>query len=205
MAFYEQLFPTGISSNMRGGPRFQGAMEATTIGGQRYTNLMDPHPLHLYTFAKPAKMAVRFETLRAFFWAVRGIDGFRFKDESDHDLTQDNSSLSLISGTTWQLNRLYVSPGRTAVRPLYKPVAGLQIFRDRSGVVENITGTSVIDFTTGRVEITGHVALDTYSAEGEFHVPVAFTDPEAIFNWIGGTSSLTEWPDISVRETREYT
>lgn len=202
MAFYEELFPPDISRNMQGGPGFI-AMEANTIGGQRYTNVMDPYPQHEFNFAHPPSTGEEFEALRAFFWAVRGVDGFRFKDWSDYRLTQQNSSLSLISGTTWQVNRLYISPGRTAIRPIYKPVSGLQIFRTRSAVVTDITGSSTVSTTTGQVEIAGHAGGDTYTVAGQFHLPAAFTNPRALFAVLGGSAMITEWPDISIKETRD--
>lgn len=202
MAFYEQLFPECISIGMSGGPRFI-AMESNTVGGQRFTNLMDAYPLHEYQLAKPPQSADAFELVRAFFWAVRGVDGFRFKDPGDHKATQQNTSLTLISGTTWQMNRIYVSPSRTAIRPIYKPASGAQIFRTRSGVTTDITGSSTVTTTNGRVVISGHVSGDTYTWSGEFHLPAAFSEPQALFVLLGGASMLTEWPDISIRETRE--
>jgi uncharacterized protein (TIGR02217 family) len=202
MPFYEQLFPPEISANMVGGPRFT-AMQAGTIGGQRFTNLMDPYPLHEYSFEQPPRTGEEFEALRAFFWVVRGIDGFRFKDWSDHRLTLQNSNLTLISGTTWQINRLYQSPGRTAVRPIYKPAPGVKVFRTRSGTTTDITGSSTITTTDGRVVIAGHAGGDTYALMGQFHVPVAFTSPQAAFAVLGGSAMLTSWSDISILETRQ--
>ena len=204
MAFYEQVFPECISVGMEGGPRFI-AMEANTIGGQRYTNLLDPYPLHQFSLAQPPQYEEEFELLRAFFWAVRGIDGFRFKDWSDFMATRDNTSLTLISGTTWQMNRIYVSPGRTAIRPIYKPVTGAQIWRLRSGSSTDITGSSTINTTNGQVVITGHAGGDAYTWVGEFHLPAAFGEPQMLARALGGApnSRLVEWPDIDIRETRE--
>jgi len=202
MSFYEELFPVGISRNMQGGPAFL-AMEANTIGGNRYTNLLDPYPLHEFSLAHPVRTREEFEELRAFFWVVRGIDGFRFQDPSDYLATPANTSLTLISGTTWQLNRIYVSPGRTAIRPIYKPASGLKVWRTRSGVTSDITGTSTITTTNGQVVIESHMSGDTYTWSGEFHIPAAFAEPRALFRVLGGSSMLTEWPDITIRETRE--
>lgn len=210
MAFYEHLFPTCVARGMQGGPRFI-ALEANTIGGQRYTNVMDPYPLHEFVTALPVRSGSDFEEVRNFFWVVRGVDGFRFQDPSDYEATQANTSLTLISGTTWQMNRLYASPGRVAIRPIYKPSApsidpaspAIAIFRTRSGVTTDITGTSTITLTNGQVVIAGHVSGDTYTWSGEFHLPVAFSDPQALFTLFGGRNMLTEWADITLRETRD--
>lgn len=113
--------------------------------------------------------------------------------------------MTLITGSTYQLNRLYVSPGRTVTRPIYKPAAGLTVLRTRSGVTTDITGSSTINFDNGQVVVTGHMSGDTYSAEGEFYVPAYFMVPEAAFSAMNASSILLEWPDIVVRESREIT
>lgn len=204
MAFHEYLFPPRVSANMQAGPGFL-VDQAFTVGGQRYTNLNDPYPIHEYSLRHPVRSGRDFEELRAFFWVVNGRDGFRFKDWSDYQLHGDNSALQLISGTTWQITRKYVSPGRTALRPIFKPVAGILIFRNRSGAISDITATSTITATNGQVVITGHISGDTYYCLGEFHVPVAFIDPRAVFNVLGGSQMLTEWGEFGVREIREIT
>lgn len=203
MAFYEQLFPPSISADMEGGPAFL-VRSAFTLGGQRYTNRDDPYPLHEFTLAQPVRRGSEFEELRAFFWAIGGsADGFRYRDWSDFRANAENSSLTLVSGTTWQLNRLYAAPGRTAIRPITKPVTGLHIYRVRSGAATDITASSTISTTTGRVVIAGHAAGDQYHWVGEFHVPVAFVEPRAVWRVLGSSQMMTEWSGITLRETRE--
>lgn len=202
MAFFEEVFPERISNNMTGGPRFK-TRKGNTEGGQRYVNQDDPYPVHDYLLNHPVRSGEDFEQLRAFFFVVGGDrDGFRFKDWSDYRATQQNSRLTLVSGAIYQLNRIYVFGSRTFVRPIQKPVAGLQVFRTRSGSTTNITGSSVVDTTTGRVTVSGHVSGDAYTWSGEFHVPVAFKDPQAVFNVIGTPRMLTEWPNIELEEFR---
>lgn len=203
MAFYDDSpFPEDISARMSAVIRY-AADAAFGQAGQRYTNLYDVEPVREYTFAHPPRSNADFEELRAFFLAVRGIDGFLFRDWSDYIATQGNTSLSLISGSTYQMNRLYVAPGRTTVRPIYKPETGARIYRTRLGSTSDITGTSSIDFATGQVGVAGHTSGDTYTWGGRFYVPAYFSTPEAAFTVIGGSSMLTQWPDISVRESRE--
>lgn len=204
MAFFEEVFPDCISPNMTGGPRFRNR-KATMEGGQRIVNQDDPYPLHDYILAVPIQGGSEFEQLRAFFYVVGGDrDGFRFKDWSDYIATQLNSNATPVAGVadTYQLNRRYVFGNRAFTRPIFKPVAGLQFFRTRSGITTNITGSSTISTTTGRVVVTGHASGDTYSWDGEFHVPVAFRDPAAVFNILGTPSMLTEWANIELEEFR---
>lgn len=203
MAFFEALFPERISINAEGGPRFLNS-KAYMQGGQRITNRETTHPLHQYSVAVPARRSEDFTELRAFFYVVGGdADGFRFKDWTDFLATQANSNLTLISGSVYQLNRLYTYGSRTYVRPIYKPVTPIQVFRTRGGVTTEITPASAsIDYTTGRVTISGHVAGDTYRWAGEFHVPVAFRDPSAMWRLLGSANDLVEWPNIELEEIR---
>lgn len=202
MAFFEELFPECVSINMTGGPRFRTS-KAYMPGGQRVVNKDDPYPLNEYSVAHPIRKSDEFEELRAFFYVVGGDgDGFRFKDWSDYVATQGNTSATLVSTGIYQLNRIYVFGARTFTRPIQKPVSGLQFYRTRSGSTTNITGSSTIDTTNGRVTVTGHMSGDAYTWSGEFHVPVAFRDPAAVFRVLGGSSMLTEWPSIELEEIR---
>ena len=205
MALYSQVLPECISNNLEVAVRFI-ADQAFSQAGQRYFNLYDAQPLREYVLAYPPQDPAEVEELRAFFLAVRGLDPFLIKDWSDFEATQQNTSLTLITGSVYQMNRIYVAPSRTAVRPIYKPKTGALIFRTRSGVTTDITGTSSIDFATGRVTVASHAGGDTYAWSGEFYVPVYFSDPQAVFRVLSGSASrLVEWPDITLRESREIT
>lgn len=200
MSFFEQLFPPRISLNAQGGPRFM-VEKAYTSSGRRSTNLLAAYPIHEYAIDQPVRNGADFEELRAFFYVVGGdADAFRFRDWSDYQLTALNSQLSLVSGTTWQVQRLYTFGSRTFVRPISKPVAGAVVTRNRSGVLSTVTTT--VDSTTGQCVITDHVSGDTYTAAGEFHVPVAFKDPHAVWKLLGTPNRLTEWSGISLEEVR---
>lgn len=202
MAFFEQQFPPEISKDMTGGPRFF-TRKAHMTGGQRDTNRLSQYPLQEYSLAQPARTGDDFEALRAFFYVVGGdADGFRFKDWSDYKATIANTSTTLISTDVYQLNRTYAFGSRTFTRPIFKPVSGIQVYRTRSGSTSNITGTTAVDAATGRITVTGHVALDTYTWSGHFDVPAAFRDPAAVFRIIGGSKMLTEWASIEIEEIR---
>lgn len=200
MAFFESRFPEQISANAQGGPRFVNS-KAFMPGGQRITNRLSTYPLHEYSIAQPCRSGDEFETLRAFFYVVGGdADAFRFKDWTDYKAMASNSSLTLISGSIYQLNRIYVFGSRTFVRPIYKPNSGVVVTRTRSGVTS--TATATVDTTTGQATITGHVDGDTYTWAGTFDVPVAFKDPAAVWQFIGTPRMLTEWTGIDLEEVR---
>lgn len=202
MAFFEAQFPPCVSVNMTGGPRFF-TNKAYMVGGQRISNRLAQYPLQEFSLAHPIKPEDEFEELRAFFYVVGGdADGFRFKDWSDYAVTAAQSSTTLVSGSVYQLNKKYVFGSRTFTRPIYKPRAGVQVFRTRSGTTTNITGTSTVITTTGQLEVSGHVGGDVYTWSGEFDVPAVFKDPAAVFRVLGGARMLTDWPSIEIEEIR---
>lgn len=203
MAFFEELFPPEISVGMTGGPRFINS-KAYTQSGHRHTNRLALHPLHEYSLAQPSMRDELFDRLRAFFWVVGGdADAFRFKDWSDYRCSQANGITTEVSASVYQLHKAYTYGARTSVRPISKPVAGARIYRTRTGVVTDITAASTLDTTTGRVTVVDHLAGDTYGWAGEFHVPVAFRDSGAVWQWLGNSGSANmAWPSLEVEEVR---
>lgn len=208
MAFLETpRFPECISIGATGGPVFS-TTKVYTRSGARFANQNWQYPLNRYNIGTPVKTNEDFDELRAFFYNVAGaFGGFRFKDSSDFtDEDADGTPqgiMSLVSGSTYQMIKRYVFGAAVFHRPVKKPVAGtVQVFRTRSAVTTNITGSSTIDTTTGQVTVTGHVGGDTYSWTGEFDVPVALSNDDAVWQYIGGDDMLTEWPSLDIEELR---
>jgi len=210
MAFFEQQFDPRLSYGARGGPVWSTAV-ARVRSGRRSANRNWSAPLHRYNVAQAVKTNSDFETVRAFFYVVSGAyDGFRFKDWSDFEATRSNSALERIGLTNeWQMQRVYTVGSRTYARDITKPCASPApvIWRLRSGAWSTVTpvgSPSSIDYTTGRVGITGHVAGDTYAWVGEFDVPVAFEADamEAEIVDTGDGEYLMRWPQIVLEEIR---
>lgn len=209
MAFFEQQFDPRLSYGARGGPVWSTST-AKSSSGRRAANRNWSAPLHRYNVGHAVKTNDDFETVRAFFYVVSGAyDGFRFKDWSDFECTRDNSALRLVSGTTWQLQRKYTVGSRTYLRDIQKPCTtpAPVVWRLRSGVWSTVTlagSPFPLDYTNGRVGITGHQAGDTYAWVGEFDVPVAFAadEMEAEIVDAGAGEYLVQWPQIVVEEIR---
>lgn len=179
MSFFEQRMNPDLSYGAKGGPVWDTS-RAYANNGRRIANKNWSAPLHRYDISHCLKTESDFNEIRNFFYVVAGaFDGFRFKDWMDYKAEQSETNLTLISGTTYQMNKLYSLGSRTYKRAIQKPVAGAQVFRTRSGTTTNITGSgATVDAATGIVTISGHVAGDTYSWLGEFDVPVAFVSDE---------------------------
>lgn len=203
MAFIESpRFPERISSGAKGGPVFS-TTKVYTRSGKRFTNKNWEWPLHNYTVDHPAMIGTDFDALRDFFYNVGGSDdGFRFKDWSDFK-DAGRGIFTLVTGSTYQMYKRYPLGSNVFHRIIQKPVSGTaSVFRTRSGTTTDITGSSTIDSTTGKVAVTGHVSGDTYAWTGQFDVPVALQNDDAIWNVIGSNNMLTEWPSIALEGIR---
>jgi len=179
MAFFEQRMNPDLSYGARGGPVYSTS-KAYSTNGRRITNKNWSLPLHRYDVQHCIKTASAFEEIRNFFYVVSGaFDGFRYKDWNDYQASTSNTTLTLITGSTWQMFKTYAAGNRTFSRKIQKPVSGIQFFRTRSGTTTNITaGSTSLDTATGIVTISGHQSGDIYTWSGEFDVPVAFVSDE---------------------------
>lgn len=207
MSFFEERLPERYSFGAKGGPAFSTEVNKTQ-GGQRFANKNWTYPLNRYDVSSSIKTQADFEVFRSFFYVVSGqFDGFRFKDWSDYqsgagEVHPIPQPLSLITGSVYQLNVTYTRGARTFTRPIFKPVSAIVVYRTRSAVTSVISPS--IDYTTGQVTVSGHVAGDTYTWSGEFDVPVAFTSDVMeieIANKSDGQFAMT-WPTIQVEEIR---
>lgn len=176
MAFLEQRLSPRIERGATGGPVNRGRQMVRSAGGRLRQVFTWPEPLHSYTINHGVLAQAQLEELRALWYVVHftPYEGFRFRDWSDFRATQQNSRCSLITGSTYQLQRVYTFAGIEFVRRIQKPVSGVVVYRTRSAVVS--TATATVDTTTGIATISGHVSGDTYTWAGDFDVPVTFTD-----------------------------
>lgn len=164
--------------------------------GELTQNFAAANAIYKYDLAPGIKYARQFLAVQAIwhivhFGAGGPYKGFLVKDYSDPELTQSNSRLTLISGSVYQINRVYTYTFGAVtdeyLRPIYKPAAGMVVKRTRSGVVS--TATATVDTTTGQATISGHTAGDTYTAVGIFYVPVTFSENEWTAKLDGGGST----------------
>ncbi len=154
------------------------------VKGGRLTQRFNwTNPKHQMDLAYRARPKLDYDKLLDFFYVVlaNGYIGFRVKDWSNYQLTQENSSLSYITGSAWQIQRAHTVGGARYLRNVTKPVVDtINVFRTR-GVSTTIVAAG-IDHTTGIATISGDVAGDTYTAEGEFDIPMTFVDDAWVSN-----------------------
>mgnify|MGYP000617870360 CR=1 FL=1 len=166
-------FPDDISQGVSFGPEFVTQV-AHVSGGAEQRNRVRQRALCVGECAHGVKSQAQLDVLIEFFRSMGGqYAGFRFKDWADFQCTVARGTMTLISGSIYQLNKKYQSAvGFSELRTIYKPVIGtLAIFRNGA---TDITGASTIDTTTGQVTVTGHTPGDVYTWSGQFDVPCRF-------------------------------
>lgn len=176
MAFLEQRLPDSVSRGSKGGPRGRRT-KVYVQNGRLRQNFEWSRSLQQYDVSYGVRTLDQLEVVRSFFYVVMfgPFEGFRYKDWNDYQLTQAKSRLDFISGSDWQIKRVYTAGASTHARTISKPVAGtITVYRTRSGVVT--VASASVDATTGIATISGHAGGDTYACEGEFDVPVTFMD-----------------------------
>lgn len=165
--------------------------------GQLTQNFKAAAMVYRYDLAPGIKYAEQFLSVQAIWHVVRKgangpYSGFLVKDWGDFKLTQSNSRLTLVTGSVYQINRVYSytfgAITDESLRPIYKPAAGLIVKRTRSGVVT--TATATVDTTTGLATISGHAGGDTYTCVGSFLVPVTFSENQWTAKLDGGGKTM---------------
>jgi uncharacterized protein (TIGR02217 family) len=191
MAFLEtSALDYNITKGARSTVQFQRT-KTYTKGGKLKQHFDWSTAKHVLDLSYRLRPKADYDTLRNFFYIVMAgaYEGFRARDWSNYELTQDNSSLTLISGSDFQINRLHEVGEVQYLHPIYKPVDdSVTVIRNRASVI-TVAGASV-DYETGIATISGHVEGDTYTAEGEFDLPVTFVADEWVSNLEVSTDNL---------------
>lgn len=173
VAFLEQRLDPHITNGAHGGPSVTGRMKTYLPGGKLMQSFNATMPIHKYDVSHGVKTRDDFQTVLDLFYIIMftPYTGFRYKDWRDFIATQSNTTVTNISGSTWQLQRKHTFGGITFKRDIIKPCATPAI------VVYDAGGTpltATVDTTTGIATVTGTPASWT----GEFDVPVTFTNDE---------------------------
>jgi hypothetical protein len=186
MAFLETpALDYNITKGARSTVQFQRT-KTYTKGGRLKQHFDWDTAKHVLDLSYRLRPKAEYDELRDFFYIVMSgaYEGFR---------AQDNSSLSLISGSDYQINRLHSVGAVQYLHPIKKPIESVDIIRNRSGVITVASAT--IDYETGIATISGHVGGDTYSAEGEFDLPVTFVSDDWVSNLEVSTDNLWMNPE----------
>lgn len=204
MAFLEERMDYRIERGASGGPVNRGRVKVRTMSGKLRQVFGWSLPLHEYDVTHGLRGAADIEALRALWYVVNfaPYEGFRFRDWADFRATQANSTLTLISGDQWQMQRVYAFAGLQFLRPIQKPATGAVVYRTRSGVTSDAAAT--VATTTGIATISGHVSGDTYTWAGTYDVPVTFADDAWVqrVEAMAADGAIADMPTVKLEEIR---
>lgn len=167
MAFLESpRLSVLISFGAQGGPAFSTDV-VTVRAGYESRNAAWSQARHQFEIGLTVRPQPQFELIRDHFMAVRGrLDGFRFKDHTDYQVSTAEARLIPLHGTnqvgtsgvgygvpSFQLGKYYAAGANSYIRDIRKPVIGtLSVRRNGSNVTAGVgAGNYAIDTTTGVV------------------------------------------------------
>lgn len=133
-----------------------------------------------------------------------GAYGFLIEDPKDCSATVATGRAALITGTTYQLQKLYTSAGsaRTNLRTITRPKASdFAIFTSGTPIV-----TFTLDPVTGIVTIPSAPSAATLTWSGGFYVPVHFASDDLDWDLLAGgpaDSRLIAGRSVTLQEVRE--
>ena len=199
MSFHEIQFPTDISLNALGGPRFNTQIiKLADAGAEERISRWDSF-VHKYDVSYGIKSADDLYTVKEFFIARNGaVYGFRYKDWLDftsaangrdpYTATDQTIGTGDGSETQFQLVKKYTSGEITRTRNITKPVSGKVTV-----AIDDVTQTSdwSVDTTTGIITFTSAPAVDEVITAGfEFDVPARFD--EQLDKWLSVKANTTD-------------
>lgn len=174
LAFFDYQLDTKITQGATGGPTVPGRVKRYSAGGRLTQNFSVGAPIHKYDVSHGLRSQADYQTVLDLWYVVMFTPyaGFRFKDWRDYKATRDNTKLTNITGSTWQLQRRHVSHGVEFLRDITKPCASpAVVVYDAGGVAL----TATVDTATGIATVPSGTPA-TWA--GQFDVPVTFTDDE---------------------------
>jgi uncharacterized protein (TIGR02217 family) len=204
--FVNTPFPECIAYGAQSDPMWSTAV-AATVGGSEYTNQNWQHMRHVYDVSFAVRTASDYALIKVHHAMMRGrAKSFPFKDFLDFEVAS-TEGVTEASGGGYQLFKRYGLGSDAYDRKITRPKTGtLTIYRTRTAVTTDVTGSATISYTTGTFTISGHMSGDVYTWEGEFDVPCRYdTDrlPSVVVTRQGAGELLVQCPSINLLEVKE--
>lgn len=182
MAFLEQRIDARITRGVTFAETVPGRSIVQTRAGKTAQEFLSSAPLTTCDLSHGVRSAAHFLTLLDAWYIVMftPYEGLRVKNWRDYIATQANTTATLLTGSTTelQLQRLHAFGGIQFKRDIQKPCASpaVVVYRTRGGSTSVIT--AAVDTTTGIATISGHADGDIYTWTGQFDLPMTFAENE---------------------------
>lgn len=174
--FDDIRLPDDVEAGAHGGPEFMTTIVAIGNGTEQ-RNIDWASAKASWDIGYGIQDQVDYKGVRDFFYARRGkAVGFRFKDWSDYQATDELIALGDGANLLFQLVKNYTSGSATYVRKITRPVTGTLVVRV-NGVVKTVATHYNINYATGLITFTGGNAPGNgleVRVDYEFDIPVRF-------------------------------
>lgn len=193
MSFIEQRLLDRLAIGTQGGATWSTRQVPMSNGIVR-RNAQRSRPLYRFAILYQNLLPEQHQAVRDAFNACRGgAYGFRLRDPSDFEATNEAFAVGTGSSQTVQLTKRYTFGTETVTRPIRKPNAGVVITANHAPI------SATVDTTTGLATFTapdGHIVRWT----GTFDVPVYFGADEQIWTFDRAAQSLVLSADMPLIE-----
>lgn len=213
--FLEILFPSEISYQSTGGPKFKTTI-FTSDSGYEQRNVDWSMVRCEFDASHGIKNQDQMDALTAFFMAVNGrAYGFRYKDWNDFEIAMQNIGTGDGSTKSFQFIKKYsFAQTESSVTATYTRTLTKIVWSSLSGITVNgVTITTspgvggqkyTMDYNTGIITFQNAPAMSDAIVVGaaEFHVPCRFdTDFLNVTQEFWNTAS---WNSIAIVEVRDW-
>lgn len=184
MAFLESRMSPRIERGAKGGPTNRGRHKVYTGSGHLQQSFEWSAPISEFDISHGILLPDGFAEIEAMWHVIHftPYSGFRFRNWADYQGTQDNTTLTLISGNDYQLQRKYTFASITYKKAIRKPTSDVAIY-----TASHTLCTFTLDTATGIATITS--GTPSYWT-GTFDYPVTFKDNELMMRLDGTTTNL---------------
>ena len=189
-------FPDDLAKWAMGGAAFKTNV-VQTYGGNEYRTAAWTQSLAEFEFMnawrsnREANTTYNWFALLELFNVCMGqLYAFRFRNWQDFtdSMAGGTGTVSMLTGTTWQMTKTYTLGSNTYVKTIYKPRA--------DAVVVGASGT--IDTTTGIITSSGTPTGWT----GSWDLPCRFADDVPKMGLDESSGALFNWQDLKLIEVR---
>lgn len=205
--YTDVILPSGVLAGGVRGKQIRSNARTGARNGGMQINVNWARTLRQYELGVSPMTVEQWQAIEGLHEVTEGgAFGFLMSDPKDASASLANGRVSLVSGTTYQLQKRYTSAGstRTKDRKITRPIAADFVLQ-ASGVT--VAGANyTLNTVTGRLTIPSAPAAATLTWSGSFYVPVHFASDDIDWELVRSgpmEARLMAGPSVTVMEVAE--